>query len=113
MTEENNTPYREPIKSEAELRELIAWDTIGQTNADNEEICEWREYKAVDVKRAYEKTVRPFDARVIGRALKLLCEEYGASYREVKRVKIFRIPKLKNREDEDTSPRRSPSYYYD
>lgn len=102
MTEENNAPYREPIKSEAELRELIAWDTIGQTNADNEEICEWREYKAVDVKRAYEKTLRPFDARVIGRALKLLCEEYGASYREVKRVKIFRIPKLKNREDEDS-----------
>ena len=100
ITEENNAPYREPIKSEAELRELIAWDTIGQTNADNEEICEWREYKAVDVKRAYEKTLRPFDARVIGRALKLLCEEYGASYREVKRVKIFRIPKLKNREDE-------------
>lgn len=109
MTEENNAPYREPIKAEIELRDLIAWETIGQTDDEGHELCKWQEYTLTEVKQAYEKSLRLLDGRVIGKALKLLCDEYGATIRTLHGRTIYRLPKITNREDEDTSTR--PSRY--
>ena len=118
-TELNNKPYRMPIKAETELRDLIAWELIGTYDADNdnEPFSDFVEYTATDVKKAYKSTLSRYDSRLIGKALKLLCDEYrplditgyGATYRTEHGRAVFTIPRIKNREDEDTSTR--PSRY--
>ena len=118
-TELNNKPYRMPIKAETELRDLIEWEKIGtySADADNEPFSDFVEYTATDVKKAYKSTLSRYDSRPIGKALKLLCDEYrplditgyGATYRTVHGRAVFTIPRIKNREDEDTSTR--PSRY--
>ena len=118
-TELNNKPYRMPIKAETELRDLIAWELIGTYDADNdnEPFSDFVEYTATDVKKAYKSTLSRYDSRLIGKALKLLCDEYrplditghGATYRTEHGRAVFTIPHIKNREDEDTSTR--PSRY--
>ena len=117
QTEENNAPYRMPIKAETELRDLIAWEKIGTYDADNNPFEDFVEYTATDIKKAYQRTLSKHDSRPIGKALKLLCDEYrpfditgrGARYRIVHGRAVFTIPRITNREDEDTSTR--PSRY--
>ena len=101
-TEQNNKPYRMPIKAETELRDSIAWQTIGQIDDEGYDTCNWQEYTSTEVKRAYKDTLRSYSANQIGQALKLLCEEYGATMRIIHGRTIYRLPKITNREDEDT-----------
>ena len=111
-TEQNNKPYRMPIQAETELRDLIDWYKIGTYDADNdnEPFDDFEEYTATDLKKAYYRTLSRYDSRHIGKAMKLLCEEYrplditghGATMRTLHGRTLFNIPRLNNREDEDT-----------
>ena len=109
MTEDNNSPFRKTIKAETELRDLIAWAKIGTYDADNNPFEDFEEYSATDVKKAYKSTLSRYSANQIGQALKLLCEEYGASSRLLNGRTLYTIPSITNREDEDTHER--PSRY--
>lgn len=117
MTEENNAPFRKPIKAETELRDLIAWEMIGSYDADYEPFNDFVEYTATDILQAYCKTLRGYHAKDIGQAMTLLCDEYrtlditghGARKRAIRGRTMYNIPRLKNREDEDTDRRPSRS----
>ena len=110
LTEENNAPFRQPIKAETELRDLIDWYKIGTYDDENEPFDDFAEYTATDIKKAYQRTLSRYDSRIIGKAMKLLCEEYrplditghGATMRTLHGRILFSIPRLNNREDEDT-----------
>ena len=108
-TEENNAPHRVPIKAETELRDLIAWEKIGTYDGDNEPFDDFVEYTATDIKKAYQRTLSRYDSRLLGKAMKLLCDEYsprditghGPTYRILNGRTLYKIPRLNNREDDD------------
>ena len=104
QTEENNAPYRMPIKAETELRDLIAWEKIGTYDADNNPFEDFVEYSATDVKKAYKSTLSRYSANQIGQTLKLLCAEYGASSRLLHGRTLYTIPRITNREDDEERP---------